>query len=78
MREEVGDEVECWIDPARAIEHHRVDGFPHGEVAHFRALARRVIEDVTHATCVDHTCDKAEVIQDWAMVRGLVGPNRFL
>ena len=36
MMEESGDEVERLIDTPQAIEHHRFDGFPHGEVAHFR------------------------------------------
>src|SRR5262245_22047832 len=78
MKEESGDDVERLIDEPQAIEHHRFDGFPHGEVSHFRVLTGRLVDDVTNAKFVEHACDKAEVIQDLATVSGLVGHHNLL
>ena len=62
---EAGDAVERLIATPQALEHQRFDGFPHGEVAHVRVWARRLVDAVSKATFVAHACDKAEVIQDW-------------
>jgi hypothetical protein len=78
MMEESGDKVERLIDTPQAIEHHRFDGFPHGAVSHLRVLARGLVNDVANAKFVEHASHKAEVIQDLAMVRGLVGHNCLL
>ena len=47
--EEPGDEVERMVDKSQAIEHHRFDGFTYGEVAHFRVLLRRFVNNVANA-----------------------------
>jgi len=78
MVEESGDQVEGLIDTPQAIEHHGFDGFTHGEVAHFRVLLGRLIDDLAHAQFVEHASDKAEVIYDLAMVRGLLRHNHLL
>ena len=75
---EPGDEVERVIEKSQAIEHHGFDGFPHGEVSHFRVLVGRSIEDVANAKLVEHARDEAEVVQDLATVRRLVGHNNLL
>ena len=72
------DEGERLIDKPQAIEHHRFDGFTHGEVPHFRVLLGRAIEDVANAEFVEHASDKAEVVQDLATVWRLVGHNNLL
>jgi hypothetical protein len=50
------------IDTPQAIAHHRFDGFPHGEVAHFRVVLGRLSEDVAKAEFVEHASNKAEVV----------------
>jgi hypothetical protein len=50
------------VDKPQAIEHHRFDGFPHSQVAHFGVLLGRVIEDVADAEFVKHARDKTEVV----------------
>jgi hypothetical protein len=49
-----------------------------GEVPHFRVLLGRLIEDVANAECVEHASDKAEVVQDLAPIRGVIGHNNLL
>jgi glutamate mutase epsilon subunit len=78
MMEASGDQVEGLIDTPQAIEHHRVDGFPYGEVSHVRVLVRRLVNDVANAKFVEHASHKAEVIQHLAMVSGRVGHNSLL
>jgi hypothetical protein len=58
MLEERGDEGERLIDKSQAIEHHGFDGFPHGEVSHYRVLVSRSVEDLTNAEFVEHASDK--------------------
>jgi hypothetical protein len=62
------DEVERLINKPQAIEHHRFDGFPHGEVPHFRVLLRGSVDDVAQAEFVEHASHKAEVVQHLATV----------
>ena len=78
MLEEPGDEGEGLVEKPQAIEHHRFDGLTRGEVPHFRVLLGRSIDDVANAELVEHTSDKAEVVQDLATVWGLVGHNNLL
>jgi hypothetical protein len=63
MREAPGDEVERLIDTSQAMAHHGFDRFPDGEVAQFRVLSRRVINDIAQAKCVTHARGEAEVIE---------------
>jgi hypothetical protein len=65
-------------DTPQALEPHGFDGFTHGEVAHFRVLLGRLIDDLAHAKCVEHASDKGEVVYNWAMVRGLIRHNQLL
>ena len=76
--EKPGDEVEGLSDQPSAIEHHGFDGFPHGEVPQFRVLVGGLVDHVAHAECVEHASHKAEVVQDLATVRRLVGHNHLL
>ena len=62
MLEDPGDEVERLIDQSPAIEHHGFDSFPDGEVAHFRVLLGRLVNDIANAKFVKHARDEAEVI----------------
>ena len=64
MLEEPGDEVERLVDKSQAIAHHRFDGFPDGEVSHFRVLLRCEVDDVANTTFVTHAPDEAKVIED--------------
>jgi hypothetical protein len=73
-----GDQVESLIDKPQAIEHYGFDGFTHSEVAHFRVLGGRLIDDLAHTEFVEHASDKAEVVYDLAPVRGLIRPNHLL
>ena len=73
-----GDEGERLVDNPQASEHHGFDGLPSREVAPFRVLVGGVIADVADAEFVEHARNKAEVIQDLATVRGLVGHNHRL
>ena len=58
-----------------AIPHHRVDGFPDGEVPPCRVVVGGVVADVTTAECVDQARDQAEMVQQWAPGRGVVGQH---
>jgi hypothetical protein len=59
-----------------AIPHHRVDGFPDGEVPPCRVVVGGVVADVTTAECVDQARDQAEMVQQWAPGRGVVGQHQ--
>jgi hypothetical protein len=63
MLEEPGDEGERVLDKSQAIEPHGFDRFPDGEVAHFRVLLGRFVNDIAHAKFVKHARDEAEVIE---------------
>jgi len=76
--EKPGDAVERLIDTPQAMEHHRVDGFPEGQVPLFRVLVGGMVENVAHAECVEHTSDKAEVVQHVTAVHGLIGHHHLL
>jgi hypothetical protein len=41
-------------------------------------LVGGLVDDVANASCVEYASHKAEVIQDLAMVRALVGHNTHL
>jgi hypothetical protein len=58
-----GDEGERLIDTSQASEHQGFDRFPDGEVAHFRVLLGRFVNDIAHAKFVTHARDEAEVIE---------------
>jgi hypothetical protein len=62
MLQAPGDAVERLVDQPQAIEHHRFDGFPDGEVSHFRVLLRRFVYDVAYTKFVKHARDEAKVI----------------
>jgi hypothetical protein len=78
MVEESGDPREGVMDQPQAIAHHRLDGFPDGQVSHFRVVSGRLIDDLTHAECVAHSRHKAEVIQYLATVGGWVSQKNLL
>jgi hypothetical protein len=78
MLEKSGDEVERLMDTPQAIEHHRVDGFSEGEVPLFRVLLGGLVEDVANAECVEHTRDKAEVVQNLTALHGLIAHHHLL
>jgi hypothetical protein len=78
MREEPRDQRACLMDPPHAIEHHRLDRLPHGAVSPFRGVVRGVINDIPTAEFVDHAGAQAEVVQDLATGRGLVGHHHLL
>jgi hypothetical protein len=60
--EEPGNQVEGLIDKPQAIEHHRFDRLPHGEIPQFRVLLGGLINHVANAEFIEHARDKAEVI----------------
>jgi hypothetical protein len=60
--EDPGDEGARLIETSQASEHHGVARFPDGEVAHFRVLLGRVVNDIATAKIVKHARDEAEVI----------------
>jgi hypothetical protein len=66
------------IGTPQAIEHHRFDRFTHRKVPQFRVLLGRLVNDAANVKFVEHASHKAEVIQDLATVRGLVGHNNLL
>jgi hypothetical protein len=68
-----GDEVERVMHTPQAMAYPRVGRFTHGEVPHGRVLWRGLIDDVAQAECVEPASDQAEVVQDWATVRGWIG-----
>jgi integrase len=68
MLEAPGDEIERLVDTPQAIEHHRVDGFPDGEVSQFRVLWCRLVYDVAHAKLINQARDEAKVIEDLTAV----------
>jgi hypothetical protein len=76
--EDARHEGERLVDTPQAIEPPRVDRFTHGEVPHVRMLWGGLVDHVAKAEVVDHASDKAEVVQDLAMVRGLIGHNNLL
>jgi hypothetical protein len=76
--EKSGDAVEHLIDTPQAIEHHRVDGFPEGEVPLFRVWLGGMVEDVANAEFVEHPRDKAKVVPNLTAVHGLLGHNYLL
>jgi len=78
MVEESGDQVEDLIDTPQTIEHHGFDGFTHREVAHFRVVWGRLIDDLAPTEFVEHASDKAEVVYDLATGRGLIRHNHLL
>ena len=78
MLEESGDQIERLIDEPQAIEHHRFDGFPYSKVLHFGVVVGGVVKDVANAEFVEHASDKAEVVQNVALVHGLVGHTYLL
>jgi hypothetical protein len=78
LMEASGDEGARLSDTPQAIAPPRFDGFPRGEVAPCRVLAGGLVDDLAHATCVEHACDQAEVSQDLATVRGWVGHHHLL
>ena len=69
MLEEARHEVERLVDKPQAIEHHRFDGFPHREVAHFRVLVGGLVDDVTNTEFVKHASHKPEMIEDLRAVQ---------
>jgi hypothetical protein len=72
------DEVERLSAKPQAVEYHRFHGFTYREVPHFRVVVGGVVENVANAEFVEHASDKAEMVQDLALVRGLVGHNNLL
>jgi hypothetical protein len=50
------------IDKPQAIEHHRFDGLPDGEVPHFRVVVGGAVENVANAEFLEHARDKAEMV----------------
>ena len=77
MLEEPGDQGERLIDLPQAIQHHRVDRFPHRQVPQVRVVLGRLVNDAANVTFIEHASHKAEVIQDLATVRGLVGHHHL-
>ena len=78
MLEASGHQVEGLLETPQAIEHHGFDRLTCSEVAHGRVLVGRVIDDVTNAEVVEHASDKAEMVQDLAMVHEVVRPHALL
>jgi hypothetical protein len=76
--EKPGDEVERLSDTPQAIEPHRVDRFTSREVPQFRGLLRGLSHDIANAECVKQARHTAEMVEDLAAVRGVVGPNTLL
>jgi hypothetical protein len=58
-----------------AIPHQRCDGFPDGEVPPCRVVVGGVVADGTIAECGDQARDQAEMVQQWAPGRGVVGQH---
>jgi hypothetical protein len=76
--EEARHKVERLADTPSSIAHQCVDRFTHGEVPHVRIVVGSLINHVANAECVEHASDKAEVAQDLAMIRGLIGHHNLL
>jgi hypothetical protein len=60
--EKPGDEGKRLIDTPSAMEHHRFDGFTHGEVPQFRVVVGGLVDDVAHPECVEPASHQAEVV----------------
>jgi hypothetical protein len=67
--EKPGDEGEYLLETPQANEHHRFDGFTHGEDPHFRLLHGSA-DDVTIAELAEHASHKAEGVQRVAAGKG--------
>jgi hypothetical protein len=75
---EAGHQVERLRDTLQAIEPHRFDRFPYREVLRLRILLGSLADDVANAEFVEYASHTAEVIQDLAPVRALIGPHHLL
>src|ERR671933_2153472 len=60
--EEARYEVKRLVDKPQAIEHHRFDGFPHREVAHFRILVGGLVDNIANTEFIKHASHKSEMI----------------
>jgi hypothetical protein len=78
MLEASGPQVEGLMDTPQAIEPHGFDRLTCSEVAQFRVLVGRLIDDVTHAEFVEQARDKAEMVQDLATVHEVVRHHDLL
>jgi hypothetical protein len=78
MRAEAGAQVARLMDTPQAIQHHRVDRFPHREVPPCGVLWGGLGNHVAKAQGIAHASHKAAMIQTLATVRRLVGPHHLL
>jgi hypothetical protein len=75
--EKPGDAVKRLLAPPSALEHHRVDGFTHGEVPQFRVVGGGVVDDGAHPECVEPASHQAEVVSNLAPVCRWVRPHHL-
>jgi len=76
--EEHGDQIEGLMDKAQAVEDHGFDGFSYRQVSRLRVLLGGLIQDVANAQFGEHPGDQTSVIQNLALILGLIGHRNLL
>jgi hypothetical protein len=60
------------------MEEHGLDGVPYRHTSPLGVVRRHLVADAAKTAFVDHASDKAEMVQHWATVRGVVEPTNLL
>jgi hypothetical protein len=60
------------------MEEHGLDGVPYRHTSPRWVVRRHWVADAAKTECVAHASDKAEMVQHWATLRGVVEPNTLL